>query len=264
MQIEYINTNQKPSNLWLLKIIAKIILSRIPMMYQIWQRLGLFRHGKMDNAEYAIETFMFHIKNCNFYNKQNGLTILEIGPGDSVASALIAKSINSKCILIDTGNFLSNNLNDYKNLAEKLVKLGFSPPDLSHAECIQDILNVCDAQYYTDGLKSLKNLDSDSIDMIFSQAVLEHVRLDIFDETIAELRRVLKSNGTSSHEIDLKDHLGFSLNNLRFSKNLWESNLFSNSGFYTNRLRYSEIINIFKKNNFKVNIIRQKKWNELP
>ena len=41
MQIEYINTNQKPSNLWLLKIIAKIILSRIPMMYQIWQRLGL-------------------------------------------------------------------------------------------------------------------------------------------------------------------------------------------------------------------------------
>ena len=94
MQIEYINTNQKPSNLWLLKIIAKIILTRIPMMYQIWQRLGLFRHGKMDNAEYAIETFMFHIKNCNFYNKQNGLTILEIGPGDSVASALIAKSIN--------------------------------------------------------------------------------------------------------------------------------------------------------------------------
>ena len=46
--------------------------------------------------------------------------------------------------------------------------------------------------------------------MIFSQAVPEHVRLDIFDETIAELRRVLNQMD-SSHEIDLKDHLGFSL-----------------------------------------------------
>ena len=55
-----------------------------------------------------------------------------------------------------------------------------------------------------------------------------------------------------------------SLNNLRFSKNIWESDLFSKSGFYTNRLRYSDIIEIFKKNDFNVDVIRKKMWKDFP
>ena len=54
--------------------------------------------------------------------------------------------------------------------------------------------------------------------------IKEQAELDIFEETVYQLRRILKKDGLTSHEIDLKDHLSYSLNNLRFSKNLWESN----------------------------------------
>ena len=89
-------------------------------------------------------------------------------------------------------------------------------------------------------------------------------KLNEFGIIINEMRRVLKKDGLTSHEVDLKDHLNKSLNNLRFSKRIWESKFFSNSGFYTNRIRYSEIIKIFETNGFNVQILRKKMWNKFP
>ncbi len=264
MQTEYLELRKKRSYLWLYKIIGKIILSRIPLIYQIWQKLGIFRHGKMDDVDYALQTFLMHIKNLKLENKIDGMTILELGPGDSASSALIASALNCRCILVDTGNFVSKDLNMYFDLREKLIDIGLNPPDLSNVSNINDIIKICDSEYHTEGIQSLKSIRTDSIDIIFSQAVIEHIRLNIFDKTISELRRILKPNGNSSHEIDLKDHLDSSLNNLRFSKNIWESDLFSKSGFYTNRLRYSDIIEIFKKNDFNVDVIRKKMWKDFP
>jgi len=48
---------------------------------------------------------------------------------------------------------------------------------------------------------------------------LEHIRKKEFVDTIIETKRILKPNGICSHEIDLRDHLNESLNNLRFSEN---------------------------------------------
>ena len=76
--------------------------------------------------------------------------------------------------------------------------------------------------------------------------------------------RILKVGSFCSHRIDLKDHLGGSLNNLRFSNKLWESQLMKNSGFYTNRLRASEIISIFEKTGFFIHSIDENKWNKIP
>lgn len=50
-----------------------------------------------------------------------------------------------------------------------------------------------------------------------------------------ELGRVLKPDGICVHRVDLNDHLGGCLNNLRFTDAIWESVLFRESGFYANR-----------------------------
>ena len=265
MKINYIEPGNKNNYFWFIKILIKIILYRLPFVYQIWQKIGIFRHGKMDNIDYAIEKFFMHIRDLNIDIKNiKGKTILELGPGDSAASALIACSLGAKCILIDANNFISNKIDFYYQLEKRLLEMNYNPPKINGIKNIHEILKLCKSDYYIEGEKSIKLIKSNSIDLIFSTAVLEHLKLDEFEIIIKEMRRILKNDGFTSHEVDLKDHLNKSLNNLRFSSRIWESNLFSNSGFYTNRLRYSQIIKIFETSGFNVQILRQKKWNRYP
>ncbi len=80
---------------WWLKIFAKIVLSRVPIGYSFWQRLGLFRHGYMDQASYTLNVFNAHVSRAGLDGKLQGKTILEIGPGDSIATALVAACYGS-------------------------------------------------------------------------------------------------------------------------------------------------------------------------
>jgi hypothetical protein len=66
------------------------------------------------------------------------------------------------------------------------------------------------------------------------------------------------------HSVDLKNHLGGGLNNLRFSEVVWEGSLFSGSGFYTNRIRFDEMLNIFSQAGFVFTLPRILRWECLP
>ena len=46
---------------WRLKLGAKIVLSRLPLGYGLWQRLQLFRHGQMTDLDYAERVFAGHV-----------------------------------------------------------------------------------------------------------------------------------------------------------------------------------------------------------
>jgi hypothetical protein len=76
--------------------------------------------------------------------------------------------------------------------------------------------------------------------------------------------RVLKPDGVGVHRVDLADHLGGALNNLRFSEVLWEGQLFSRSGFYTNRISFSKMLKIFDQAGFKCEVPRKATWDCLP
>ena len=115
--------------------------------------------------------------------------------------------------------------------------------------------------YHTKGLLSLKSLKDSSYDLIYSQAVLEHVRRHEFEETMKECYRLLTPNGIMSHVVDFKDHLGGGLNNLRFPTSLWERDWFAlNSGFYTNRIRFSQMVKIGEKVGFTVSTKSVTRW----
>ena len=116
----------------------------------------------------------------------------------------------------------------------------------------------------TEGLISLNSLPSNSFDFIFSQAVLEHVRKHEFGATLQEFRRILKPDGVSSHQIDLRDHLGGALNNMRFSSKTWESNFFASSGFYTNRICFTHMMQLFDQAGFQASVFGVKSWPNLP
>lgn len=249
---------------WWLKIGFKIVLSRVPVNYKFWQSVGLFRHGEMDQSAYALDIFRLHVERAGLGERLSGKTVLELGPGDSVATAIIAASCGAKSVLIDAGDFASKDLHYYRYLETYLTRLGLSPPDLSGAKNLDDILELCNSQYLTRGLRSIEGVKSESIDLIFSQAVLEHVRHREFFETMSNCYRVLSVDGMASHRIDLKDHLGGGLNNLRFRESLWESEFFAKSGFYTNRIRYPQMISSFESVGFEINFLELDQWDELP
>jgi len=250
--------------MWRFKVLVKIILSRLPFGYSLWQKLGLFRHGQMDSSDYALKVFDSHVQRVGLEGQLMGKVILELGPGDSISTSIIASAYGAKSILVDAGDFIKRDLSTYIELANVLAQRNYKVPEITPEMDFKDILIATHSQYFTDGLKSLRSIPSDSVDFIFSQAVLEHLRKYEFLEIVKELRRILKPTGICSHQVDLKDHLGGSLNNLTFSEKIWESDFFVKSGFYTNRIRFSEMVNMFKDGRFQVNITNINKWDTLP
>lgn len=249
---------------WWGKIGAKLVLSRLPFGYAVWQRLGLFRHGDMDSSEYATRVFHSHIERSGLNNQLSGKIILELGPGDSISSAIIASAYGARAIIVDAGRFVRNDVAPYIDLERSLAEKGLLHTDLTGCHDIEEILSRCGARYLTDGLESLKKIEDESVDLIFSQAVLEHVRRHDFLETMQECRRILRPGGICSHQVDLRDHLSGGLSNLRFSENIWESTFFAKSGFYTNRIQYSQMLNIFRQAGFQTQVTEVRRWEALP
>ncbi len=259
---------------WWVRIAAKIVLARLPFPYSFWKRLRLFEHGHMDQPEKALAGFIEHARTAGLLNEDSSIpqlstnsdfAVLELGPGDALFTAPIGRSLNaSKIWLVDAGAFAKIDMQIYTELFNYLRRKGFSLPIKNDPNCITDLLKECRCEYLTDGVYSLASIPMNSVDYCFSNAVLEHVPRQHFTLMINELFRIIKPNGICVHRIDLRDHLGGGLNHLRFSESIWEEKLFTSSGFYTNRIRYKEMLNIFSEAGFTYTLPRVLCWDSLP
>jgi Methyltransferase domain len=249
---------------WWARIAAKLILARTPASYDTWRRLRIFQHGKMHDPAYALRVFREHFARARLVPGQP-FVALELGPGDSLASAVIAAAHGAqRTYLVDVGRFATSDLGGYRQLCRYLREQGLVAPDLDAVHDIASLLHVCRASYATEGLQSLRAIPSGAVDFAWSQAVLEHVRREQFGAFAHELRRVIAPAGLCSHQVDLQDHLGGALNNLRIPSRWWEAEWMARSGFYTNRLRMSEIIGQFEAVGFTVDALTACRWEALP
>ena len=252
--------------MWAIKIILKIIFSRLNIPYSLWKKFNIFKHGQMESFEYSRKIFEGHFRDMSKVNKINNPVIMEIGPGDSLFSMIYSRKYSEeKFYFLDVNDFASKDLNLYYKLQENLEKENyFSKKIKSQIKSFDELLKIYNAKYLISGIESLKKIEDESIDYIFSHSVMEHIRKYELNDLIKEMYRILKPNGVISHNINYKDHLDESLNNLRFSERLWESKQFANSGFYTNRIPAVEMHQYFKKNGF--NIVEEAfgKWVKLP
>ena len=252
--------------MWAIKLVAKLVLSRLPVPYRVWSALGMFRHGHMDTASYAAAVFANHMTNAFPDGLPPDATVLELGVGDSLASALVARACGAKkTYLVDVHAFARTDIELYKALATSLTGMGFDVPDIGAATSLSEFLECCNAEYLTRGLDSLHAIPARSVDFVYSQSVLEHVRRNEFESTMGELRRILKPTGRASHVIDFKDHLSGALNNLRFPATTWERDFFAKSGFYTNRIQCSTMLGMFERSGFgNIEVRKEWRWDALP
>jgi SAM-dependent methyltransferase len=261
----FISKRLKKSVPWFVKIPAKIVLSRLPVRSLQWQRLNVFRAGTMDTPGEAFLTFKKHFEATGLASLR-GCTVLELGPGNSGLSALFAASFGAaRTWLVDAEPLASQDVTLFGR-AEQILSEANLPVHGAGAEPSMDAaLRLLNAVYLTEGLASLQTIPDAEVDFLFSNAVLEHIRLADFGKTVKEMRRVLKPTGAVSHQIDFRDHLQYSLNNLRFSERIWESRFMADSGFYTNRLTWRAMEKLFQEAGFAVRLQSFDLWpNGLP
>ena len=173
----------------------------------------------MEKFSYSSKIFNLHFKHFKEAQNVSGFTLLELGPGDSLMTALFGYALGARrTYLVDVGNFASKDLSFYSEAFDQLVEsqsVNVTKPNFGSFETMLQSIN---AVYLCEGVESLKEIESDCVDFMFSHSVLEHVRLADLQEVLVQLFRVSKAGSTASHNIDYMDHLGGGQNHLRFSK----------------------------------------------
>ena len=129
---------------WQAKLAAKLLLSRLPVDYSSWRRLGLFRHGAMLSPEYACGVFDRHFQRAHFARKRNGFVALELETGDSASSGLIARAHGARASwLIDTGDFACAGIEVYESMRRHLQVRGLDPQVVDGAKSVAELLARC-------------------------------------------------------------------------------------------------------------------------
>ncbi len=102
-----------------------------------------------------------------------------------------------------------------------------------------------------------KQSPTQSIDLIVSCSVLEHISLSLLDTMITDFHRILAPGGAMVHFIDNSDHFEHNdktisrVNFLRFGDLTWKLCCL-NPQNYQNRLRHSEYAHLFKSRGFDI------------
>jgi SAM-dependent methyltransferase len=250
---------------WWGKCALKLALAPLSVDYRALRAFSLARHGGMRRPGFAFDAFRRHFHAADFGNKPAGFTVLELGPGDALSTAVVARAHGAASTwLVDVRPFATTDVAVYRRVARFVAEQGLTPPDLSTSRTLADVLASCSAHYETGGLASLRALPDASFDFIFSNSVLQCVPPAELPPTMDELRRLLRPPGACVHSIDLRDMMGQSLNHLRFPERVWDSAWFRRAGFYTNRLRFPDWMELFRRAGFEAEASEVNRWTNLP
>ncbi len=204
------------------------------------------------HARYSLDQFEDFCQKIGGVSNILDKNILELGPGGSIGFGLLCiKNGAKKYYAIDNGThaFISKKqMKSYRKLLDndtELIKQLFVQREEKY--CYND----SKIKFIEIDQKSKYSLPDNSVDFIYSCAVLEHVH-DL-DLCFLEMTRVLKTGGTMNHQVDLRDHIFFQ-NSLWFLKikEYWFKKFFEKTGEYVNRKRVSYYLELIKKNGLKL------------
>jgi len=243
----------KKSFLWL--------LSRLPFNY-------LYAYLWVNSPEYYLKSFQDDfskkIKKAKLTYKNKH--ILEIGSGSSFGWGYIFILLGAKTYTASDKTRSANMSQRAINAELRLIKLiekRYKKKILDRYVSFQGNLvkpltkklNFQTLDITTDQL----NIKT-KYDLIISNAVFEHLPKDKVNQSIKNMRTLLKPGGYMLHHIDLRDH--FNLNQpfsfYQFSDKQWLE-LTNKGPFYTNRLRSKDYLSLFIKNGFSIIYKKQKK-----
>jgi SAM-dependent methyltransferase len=130
------------------------------------------------------------------------------------------------------------------NVSEQLLR-----ERLAHLREAADFDEFCSRsgmEYHAPADAAATALPTGSVDVVFSNSVLEHVTKDALDALMFETRRILRPGGLAVHSVNCGDHYAYfdrtlsPINYLRYTESRWR--LWNNDLQYQNRLRPDDFL----------------------
>ncbi|MBS4058269.1 MAG: hypothetical protein KGZ82_13195 [Bacteroidales bacterium] len=261
------------------------------------RKLMPLKTGGTNNSRYCYSVWLRHLVKINMGNKLFlPESVAELGPGDSLGIGIASLLSGAKeYIALDIQKYwnpaqnvkmledllvLFKNRepipdeNEFPNVQPKLVDYSFPAAILS-----DDLLMTCLTPERIEAIKmELTNPDNtdnvfikyfipwsnpevvrkESVELIISQAVLEHV--DELEGTYRAMNQWLKTDAIMSHSIDFKSH-GFTKSwNGHWTLSEWEWKIVRGGRFYAiNREPFSTHLRIMNQTGFKIENTELKK-----
>lgn len=128
--------------------------------------------------------------------------------------------------------------------------------ELRGSKNLGDLLSRSRIQYFAPADGRATGLESNSIDLVYSNSVLEHVPREVIRGLMEESFRVLKPGGLAMHNVGCNDHYAFFdksisfVNFLQYGEREWR--LWNNPIQYQNRLRAPELVSLATGAGFEV------------
>jgi SAM-dependent methyltransferase len=204
-----------------------------------------------------------------------GLRTVEIGTGWApVVPLLFWLHGQKECDTYDKSNLLSASL--ALKSAKQIINLpiGESIPfhEKSRTEVEQrkqtlgklveemvsghDILKFCNIRYHAPAAAANTDLATESVDIVYSNTVLEHIPPQELNRLISEAHRILRPGGYMLHLIDMSDHFSHSdpsistINFLQFSEQAFAR--YNTYHLYQNRLRAPKWRQVITSRGFEI------------
>ncbi len=251
MKTEYIIRKAKDFIPWRLRYWLKIMEAKHPgFIPGIWKQKS--------DLEYYNQVFYDALNVLGLKDLKNK-TICEMGPGQFLSHAFLSFQLGAeRSYLLEIADFANCKKEVKMNadlfLPENMTRIRKLPRPSEHISW-KEYLKAVQSRYYTNGLSGYKGIPDNSVNLVCSFSVIEHIRKNVFEQTMQETYRFLQGGGIAYHTVDLKDHFGGGKNHLRFEEHEWEDDIHYRMDNYTNRLSFSEICSIWKRTGFSIEII---------
>lgn len=246
--------------------IAKNLALKSDAIASLYQRQRTKRgfSPEKDQTEYPLSVFLKHATALAPLRKGGiqGAEILEIGPGGNAGVSflmLLAGARSATCL--DVVPWMQGTGPDalYPALVEAAMqdpeKYQVSPDYMERAQAdpaglARELIGRISYLYPVD--IATTTLPDASQDLIFSHACFEHFADP--GASIAQIARLLRPGGATSHQVDLRDHRDFSrpLNFLFYNDTLWKLSTSHRPNSARNRWRRSEYREAFEGHGMEV------------
>jgi SAM-dependent methyltransferase len=157
----------------------------------------------------VFEKYCRYMAKKNMNTTLNNKTIVELGPGDTMATAFFFLAYGAKRVVCFDRFKLLQNTTKNTLIAQQVLSI-LPEQQRQHLQTILSFDDLKQVRWDPIRLQYLHNryenitLENNSVDIILSNAVLEHVQnLDVL---FSHMYRILKPGGIMVHAADLKSH----------------------------------------------------------
>jgi SAM-dependent methyltransferase len=208
--------------------------------------------------------------------RPQNLDYVEVGTGWYPALPICYKLAGARsCRTLDVTRHLNHRmtfrmLSRLENHLPAIAEASFRPlaevqtnySSLCKAKTVEELLRAANIQYLAPRDAANTGLPDSSVDVVFSNSVLEHVPPVAIVRIMHESRRILRKGGLAIHSVNCGDHYAYfdrsitAANYLIYPERKWSK--WNNRLLYQNRLRPSDFIDMAEESGMRIVLHKSK------